>query len=83
MMELLDAAAASFVIVLTKTDKLNATERAGAINDAHAVAREHAACHPELFATSADSGEGLPELRGHLAALAETGYKTAASGRRA
>jgi GTP-binding protein len=83
MMELLDAAAASFVIVLTKTDKLNASERAGAINDAQAVAREHTACHPELFATSAASGEGLPELRGHLAALAETGYKAAASGRRA
>ena len=83
MMELLDAAAASFVLVLTKTDKLNATDRTRAINDAEAVAREHVAAHPELFATSAETGSGLPELRAHLAALAETGYKAAASGRRA
>jgi GTP-binding protein len=83
MMELLDAAAASFVLVLTKTDKLNVTDRARAINDAEAVAREHVAAHPELFATSAETGSGLPELRAHLAALAETGYKAAASGRRA
>ena len=66
MMDLLDGAAASFVLVLTKIDKLNAAERAQAINDAEAAAREHTAAHPDIFATSA-----------------ETGYKAAASGRRA
>jgi GTP-binding protein len=82
MMKLLDAAAASFVVVLTKIDKLNERERAKAVNDARAVAREHTAAHPELFATSAEKGFGLAELRAHLAAVAETGYKAAASGRR-
>mgnify|MGYP001445938069 CR=1 FL=1 len=83
MMTLLDAAAASFVVVLTKIDKLNQSERNKAINDAEALAREHPAAHPDLFATSAEKGIGLPELRAHLAAVAETGYKAAAGGRRA
>jgi GTP-binding protein len=83
MMDLLDSAAASFVLVLTKTDKLNAADRTRAVNEAEAVAREHTAAHPELFATSAETGTGLPELRAHLAALAETGYKAAANGKRA
>jgi GTP-binding protein len=83
MMDLLDSAGASFVLVLTKADKLNERERAQAINDAATVARGHAAAHTELFATSAETGLGLPELRAHLAALAESRYKAAASGRRA
>jgi GTP-binding protein len=82
MMDILDEAAASFVLVLTKTDKLKAAERTTAVNDAEAQARTHTAAHPEVFATSADTGAGLPELRAHLAALAETGYKAAAHGRR-
>jgi hypothetical protein len=46
------------------------------------VASKHTAAHPELFATSAEKGFGLEELRAHLAVVAETGYKAAASGRR-
>jgi GTP-binding protein len=82
MMTMLDGAAASFVVVLTKMDKLNAAERAKAINDVEAVTREHVAAHPEFFATSAEKGTGIPELRAHLATLAETGYKSAAARRR-
>jgi GTP-binding protein len=86
MMTLLDAAAASYLVVLTKLDKLNAAERAQAINDAMRLASEHAAAHPEVIATSAETGEGIAELRAHLALVAgarEKGYKAAAGGRRA
>ncbi len=83
MMTMLDGVAASFIVVLTKTDKLNATERAQAINDVEAVAREHVAAHPEFFATSSETGMGIPELRAHLATVAETGYKSGAGKRRA
>lgn len=85
MMKLLDGAAVSYVIVLTKIDKLNASERERAINDATALREQHTAIHPELFATSAETGEGLPELRAHLARLAkpaEKGYKPANRGKR-
>lgn len=75
MMEILDQAAASFLVVLTKTDKLNATEVAEAVNAATALAKTHAAAHPDVFATSAETKTGIPELRAHLADLAETVYK--------
>jgi GTP-binding protein len=75
MMEILDEAAASFLVVLTKTDKLNATEVAEAVNAVTALAKQHAAAHPDVFATSAETKTGIPELRAHLAELAETVYK--------
>jgi len=80
MMAILDSAAVSYVIVLTKMDKLNATERQRAINDAIELRQHHVTIHPELFATSSETGEGLPELRAHLARLAkpaDKGYKPA------
>lgn len=75
MMKLLDASAASFVIVLTKIDKLKVSELTAAINDARQVATQHIAAFPEVFATSSDNGKGIPELRAHLADLTETSYK--------
>ena len=75
MMEILDEAAASFLVVLTKTDKLNASEVAEAVNATAALAKAHVAAHPDVFATSAETKTGIPELRAHLADLAETVYK--------
>jgi GTP-binding protein len=75
MMEILDEAAASFLVVLTKTDKLNESEVAEAVNAVTSVAKQHAAAHPDVFATSAETKTGIPELRAHLANLAETVYK--------
>jgi GTP-binding protein len=75
MMELLDEAAASFIVVLTKTDKLKPSEVAEAVNATTAVAKQHVAAHPDIFVTSAETKSGLPELRAHLADLAETRYK--------
>lgn len=78
MMEILDGAAVSYVIVLTKMDKLNATERQRAINDAIELREYHTSIYPELFATSSETAEGLPDLRAHLARLAkpaDKGYK--------
>ena len=74
-MELLTSAAASFIVVLTKIDKRNKTEAEAAINDAKATAAEYTAAHPDIFATSSETGEGLEELRAHLADLVETRYK--------
>ncbi len=75
MMEILDEAAASFLVVLTKIDKLKPTEVVEAVNAAAALAKQHAAAHPDVMATSADTKAGIPELRAHLADLAETVYK--------
>lgn len=75
MMEILDEAAASFLVVLTKTDKLKPSEVAEAVNAVSTLAKRHAAAHPDVIATSAETKTGIPELRAHLADLAETVYK--------
>lgn len=85
MMNLLDGAGVTSILVLTKLDKLNATERARAINDATKEVARHASIMPEIFATSAQTGEGIAPLRAELARVArpaEKGYKPANRGTR-
>jgi GTP-binding protein len=70
VMALLDRSAVSYQLVLTKIDKLKSGELAQAEALTDAEARRHAAAHPELIATSAEKGDGIPALRAALAALA-------------
>jgi GTP-binding protein len=70
VMKLLDEAAVSYQLVLTKMDKLRAAERKEVTRATLAESQRHAAAHPEILATSALSGEGIAELRAALAALA-------------
>jgi GTP-binding protein len=69
-MTLLDDAAVSYQLVLTKCDTLNAPTLMSVIEKATAEAARHKAAHPELLATSAIEGDGIPELRASLASLA-------------
>ena len=63
LMEMLDKAAVSYRLVLTKADKIKASELA----DVHArtaeEARKHPAAHPDVIATSSEKGMGIPQLR--------------------
>lgn len=70
-MKNLDAAAVSYQLVLTKTDQLRPQQIAPSIAAAEAVARKHGAAHPEVLATSSQSGFGIPELRAEIAAVAQ------------
>jgi GTP-binding protein len=70
VMTLLDRAAVSYQLVLTKTDKLKPNELAAVISNLAAESRTHGAAHPETIATSALTGHGIAELRAELAALA-------------
>ena len=72
VMTLLDRAAVSYQLVLTKTDKLKPNELAAITARVETESRTHGAAHPDLIATSALSGEGIPKLRAELAALADT-----------
>jgi GTP-binding protein len=72
-MKLLDEAAVSFQIVLTKMDKLMPAEAEARIAEVGAEAARPVAAHPEVIATSAQAGRGIPELRATLAALAALG----------
>jgi GTP-binding protein len=70
VMELLDRAAVTFQLVLTKTDGLKPPALARKLAQVLVQARRHPACYPEVLATSATTGAGIPELRARLAELA-------------
>jgi GTP-binding protein len=69
-MKLLDQAAVSYVLTLTKIDQLSKSERAEAEARIAEEARRHTAAYPEIFATSARDALGLDALKLHLTALA-------------
>jgi GTP-binding protein len=63
IMGMLDAAAISYRIVLTKTDKIKATERETVEADTMAKLRKHVAAYPDLSVTSAEKKGGIDDLR--------------------
>ena len=71
VMELLDRAAVSYALVLTKVDELKACEQGAALEAAAAEAAKHTAALAQVQLTSALAGTGIPQLRAHLAALAQ------------
>ncbi len=73
IMALLDEAAQSYQLVLTKSDKLPPPAVAEVIAALQREIAGHGACHPEVVATSAETGAGIPELRAVLAAVVSAG----------
>jgi GTP-binding protein len=73
IMTILDAAALSYQLVLTKCDKVPPRAVAAHVDAALPVIARHPACHPAVVATSAETGQGLPELRAELASFAPNG----------
>lgn len=67
----LDASAVSYAVVLTKRDEVKAGAQAERLETTAAALRRHPAAYPEVFFTSARTGEGVPELRAHVARLLE------------
>ncbi len=67
IMKMLDTAAVTFQVVLTKADKINlAAQEAVLASTAEALAT-HPAAFPQVLATSSEKGDGLPELRATIA----------------
>ena len=63
VMRMLDEAAVSYHVVLTKADKVKPSAL-GAIYEGVAVeAAKHPAAHPLIFTTSSETGSGIAELR--------------------
>ena len=63
MMRMLDDAAVSYHLVLTKSDKVKPTELAKTLAEVRAEAAKHPASHPAIFTTSSEAGSGIAELR--------------------
>jgi GTP-binding protein len=68
-MRLLDAAAVSYAVVLTKGDEVKAAEKSARIASTLEALRKHVAAFPEVMLTSARAGQGIAELRAHIARL--------------
>jgi len=68
-MGLLDEAAVSFALVLTKIDKLSSNELGRVTSSVAQEAKRHTAAFPEIFASSARDGLGLGPLKRQLASL--------------
>ena len=65
---LLDESAVSYQIVLTKTDKLSATEKTAVYATTSALIAKRPAAFPLLLETSSVGGQGLADLRAAVAA---------------
>ena len=68
-LKLLDEAAVSYQIVLTKTDKLKPAEVEQVVRETREGIAKHPAAHPEVLTTSAAEGSGLDRLRAEIADL--------------
>lgn len=73
IMALLDEAAQSYQLVLTKSDKLPDAAVAEVVGALEREIAGRGACHPHVIATSAETGAGIPELRAVLAAVVSGG----------
>jgi len=71
MMTMLDDAAAPYRVVLTKADKLKASELEKIVAATAAEARKHPAAYPEVHVTSSEKKFGIDELRAAVLADVE------------
>ncbi len=63
-----DVAAVSYQIVLTKADKLKASEVEAVVERTLKAIAKRPAAFPRVLATSAEKGTGIPELRAEIVA---------------
>jgi GTP-binding protein len=72
MMKMLDEAAVGYRLVLTKADKIKASELAAVLAATEAEAKKHPAAFPVVHATSAEKGMGIADLRAAVLADARS-----------
>ena len=69
VLDTLDKAAVNYQVVLTKADQVKAAALAPLIAATKAALAKHPAAFPDVLATSARTGDGIPELRAAIARL--------------
>ncbi|WP_095012997.1 ribosome biogenesis GTP-binding protein YihA/YsxC [Tsuneonella mangrovi] len=72
MMKMLDEAAVGYRLVLTKADKVKASELEKVRAAVEAEARKHSAAYPLIHVTSSEKGMGIAELRAAVLEDAES-----------
>ena len=71
VMDMLDVAAVSYQIILTKVDKSNQSDVKSITKKIEAELAKRPAAHPEIMLTSSVKGTGIETLRAEIASLAE------------
>ncbi|MEF3048437.1 ribosome biogenesis GTP-binding protein YihA/YsxC [Pseudotabrizicola sp. L79] len=69
ILTMLDRAAVTFQVVLTKADKVNKATRDETIAQVQTALAKHPAAFPEIIVTSSEKGEGIETLRAVVATL--------------
>lgn len=70
IMSLLDSAAVTFQVVMTKVDKLRGSALEASLDKTRAALARHPAAFPELILTSSEKGDGIKALRAVVAGIA-------------
>ena len=63
MMKMLDESAVGYRVVMTKADKIKASELEKTVAAVEAEAKKHIAAYPQIHVTSSEKGMGIGELR--------------------
>jgi GTP-binding protein len=71
MLDMLDHAAVGYRLVLTKADKIKASELEAVHASVLAEARKHSAAYPQVAITSSETGLGIAEIRAAVLGDAE------------
>ena len=69
IMTLLDSAAVTFQVVMTKADKVKEKDRQKVLDQVRGALSKHPAAFPELVLTSSEKGDGISTLRAIIAGL--------------
>jgi len=70
LMEMLDEAAVTYRVILTKTDKIKAGELEKTAAKTLSIVKKHPAAYPHIHTTSSVKGYGMPELKAITATYA-------------
>lgn len=70
VLDLLDRAAVTTIVVLTKADSVKPPKLAAKIAEIEAIIAKHAVAYPQLIVTSSETGQGIADLRALLATQA-------------
>ena len=71
IMVMLDRAAVTYQIILTKADKVKEVELEKVLADTMAEGKKHVACYPEMLVTSSENGLNVAALRGEIYKIVE------------
>jgi GTP-binding protein len=69
IMTLLDRAAVTFQVVMTKTDKVKGSDLEASMAATRAAMAKHPAAYPELILTSSEKSDGIAALRAMIASI--------------